>query len=80
MSRFKAGAEVRRELERAAQSCETCVNHLAKAASFCVAANRPESSDTLAALGEMVLRIKTMIVEFNVSLGYGAKPQLKSEE
>jgi len=61
-------AEVRRELQRAVDSCDSCMNHLIQAARMCVAAKSPESGDTLEAIGEIVYRTKGMIDEFRESI------------
>jgi len=61
-------AEVRRELQRAIDSCDSCVNHLIQAAKLCGVAKSPESGDTLEAIGEIVYRTKGMIEEFRESI------------
>ena len=68
MSHPTLRAEVRRELQRAIDSCDSCVHHLVQAARMCIEAKSPESGDTLEAIGEIVYRTKGMIGEFRDSI------------
>ena len=68
MSHPTLRAEVRRELERAVDSCESCIGHLVQAAKLCEVAKRVESGFTLQALGELIARTKAMIEEFRESV------------
>lgn len=68
MSHPTLRAEVRRELQRGIDSCDSCMHHLIQAAKLCGVAKSPESGDTLEAIGEIVYLTKGMIEQFRQSI------------